>query len=792
MGAPYATRIEAYDPQQKAIVFQGPWNADSQQIHSNNRYSLEDLPRFLDEPGEFWFEKRGNGGRLYVRLPGDIDPSSVVIEAARHNNLIDATRADHLRISGLTFRFNNIFWELTYQGWQHPDAHCAAIRLLGAGTGIIIDHCRFEHVTQALRLEAGEQGRLDEIAVLDNNVAYTDHGGIEIRKHGPRSLGDVLVLRNRLAEIGFRPLRVNGHMALTVAFPETAEIAGNIVERCGGAGLFLFGGKGDGSSEDVPFSRMLVHHNKVVDPLLIANDWGGIETWQGGPFYVYNNVSGNPGGLMHWTFNNKKDGTPRFGHAYYLDGAFKNYHFNNIAWGKNNELGSKYANCAAFQEIISYQNTFFNNTVYKFVAASRRQAPQAGRDKFLGNIFEDVSQLVFRHSDKEGQDPNARDAGEQVAQFAYETDAYGRNVFRDITGKFGVFEAEGGDYPDLASFAAALARHNALDSGVGIMTSNALLRNAAAHDFRLHPASAAIDYGVKVFVPWSLYAVVGEWNFTRNNADPSNVIDEHWYMTSYYTGRDNYYTRPTYPLTAIRVSADDYVDGPLEDWTRGALKLDGKGQYLVLSQAELAKPFVPEARGRRDDRRRSGGDAAPPIEGAALKNPQVHLTSFLLEAYLKTKPWQSRGTIIAKMGSTAGYALELNEKGGATLTIRSGEPVSTLVDTTVLNDGGWHHVIAEVDRPGKRLTMYVDGKQTSTIESRLPLGSSLANEADLIAGKDLACTFEFLRIALGTLVDARTTIDELYTWQFNGPQFRDFCSRVPLGRRDAGALECVD
>ena len=50
------------------------------------------------------------------------------------------------------------------------------------------------------------------------------------------------------------------------------------------------------------------------------------------------------------------------------------------------------------------------------------------------------------------------------------------------------------------------------------------------------------------------------------------------------------------------------------------------------------------------------------------------------------------------------------------------------------------------------------------------------------------CTAE--DIALGTLADARTSIEELHEWQFNGPFLRDFAGRKPAdGKRDAGALE---
>ncbi len=44
-------------------------------------------------------------------------------------------------------------------------------------------------------------------------------------------------------------------------------------------------------------------------------------------------------------------------------------------------------------------------------------------------------------------------------------------------------------------------------------------------------------------------------------------------------------------------------------------------------------------------------------------------------------------------------------------------------------------------------------------------------------------------MSLGTLADARTSIEELYAWEFNGPFLRDFAGRAPEGKRDAGALE---
>ncbi|MEI6168928.1 MAG: LamG-like jellyroll fold domain-containing protein [bacterium] len=773
MGAPYATRVEAFDPVKKAIAFQGPWLGDSGDgLKTGHRYWLEDKPHYLDQPGEFWFDKQGTGGRLYVRLPGDADPRTVTIEAARHRTLIDGTEMSHITISGLAFRFGNLLWDLGARPFA-GDVDTAGFRMVGSGSDIVIRNCTFEYMAKGIRIKVrGAKDRIDNVTILDNAIAHTDHGGLEVadgtgwgQKSKPGSLGNLSILRNHLEDIGFRPLRPNGQMALAVEYPEVAEIAGNVVERCGGSGLFIFGGKASEAGYEVPLSRILIHHNKVVDSLMMANDWGGIETWQGGPFYVFDNVSRNPVGMMNW-------GGRTFGHAYYLDGAFKNYHFNNIAWGKNNALAGDpkaTANTSAFQEIISYQNTFFHNTAFRFQQGSRRQAPQAGRNKYLANVFENISQMVFRHSDKEGVDPNTRDAGQKVEAFDYSTMAYANNVLFDITGKVAVFESQGGDYADVTAFSRALATNGAMSSTAGILADTPLLRDPAKLDFRPVGNSAVAGRGVRVFVPWGLYAMVGEWNFTCNEKDPALVVDEHWFMTSQFGHRDAYYKAPTFPLIGKNVGKEDYVDGPLEDWTRGALHLNGRDQYLTLKNAPV-----------KVDR----------VDPSMDFDPQIADSSFLIEAYFRTGP-EAHGVLVEKLAGS-GYSLVINEQGKADLTLRYNSDARNLVTRTRLNDGQWHHLIVEADHATGMLKAYVDGKEDAAAAGSA-LQGSLANSADLHvggtpSGRHLAVTLDFLRMARGTLADARTTIGELYAWQFAGPQFQDFCGTPRTGKGAAGAI----
>ncbi len=80
----------------------------------------------------------------------------------------------------------------------------------------------------------------------------------------------------------------------------------------------------------------------------------------------------------------------------------------------------------------------------------------------------------------------------------------------------------------------------------------------------------------------------------------------------------------------------------------------------------------------------------------------------------------------------------------------------------------------------------------------LNAGLSLSTPADLYvggspAGNCLAGTLEFVRIALGTLADAKTTIEELYAWQFNGPFLSDWNGRESIaGKRAAGAIDLAE
>jgi hypothetical protein len=448
MGNPFPARVLAVDREKGSLTFAGQWGGEpAYKIIRGCQYYLEDKPQYLDSPGEFWFDKKGNGGRLYIRLPGDQDPNTAHVEVAKRIHMIDSRGMSHVHVRGLTFRFANVYWNIIaapyWVSHESLDVQPGCVRLLGSGTDIEVSHCIFEHVHKGVRLKAMDrQDAIDQVVVQDNVFFDSDSGGVELADsttYGDVAppmgrLYDVRVLRNKFEHIGLRPDLFSQGTALEVEYAETAEVAGNFFERISAQGIDVHGAKASGAATDRPFTRLLIHHNKAVDTLINVDDFGGIETWQGGPAYVYDNISGNPGGYRGWDHELNPNSENRFGHAYYLDGAFKNYYFNNIAWGKSKGPSGKLANTAAFQEIISYQNTFFNNTVFNFVTGSRRQEPQAGRVKFLGNIWQSIGLRVFRDADpaRTAQAGNEAHAKRARHEYAIDTDAYARNVFYDL------------------------------------------------------------------------------------------------------------------------------------------------------------------------------------------------------------------------------------------------------------------------------------------------------------------------------------------------------------------------
>ncbi len=769
---PLPAAAASYDPAQGSlrILIDHP----RRHPNANAPFFLENLPRFLDQPKEWWFDAKES--RLWLRLADGDDPNTSVIEAAQHQVIIDLRDVSRLVISGLTLTGGNCPDLTKAPGggdWERvmPIRQMAAVRLTGACRNVTLANLAIVHSAGAgiVNLVTSHDQALEHIDIRDSRFADLDNGGIDLNRRstaikGPSGLlTDLRLWRNHFSDMGLRCSQPQAGQAINLQGVWVADIAGNLVERSAAQGINVVGGGGE-----APLVRIQIRHNQVVDTLLYKTDFGGIEFWGSGPCYVYGNISANPVGFVaHRNIYHKNE-------AFYFDHGLKGYLFNNLGWSERRPDASRgVMGSTFFKEVRNRWNQAFHNTACDFRGMQAHEGAHGDQQHYLGNLFLDgVSHFSFWRLD-------------QAQEIAYANNLVAGS-YRQIYSRW-----QGDEFPTAELFDARLAtRSNHLSDAFGWVSDEPPVRDAAKRDFRPTATSAAIDRGVKVFVPWSLAATVGEWHFRRHRRDPTTVLGYDLYVQGFAGGEASRYHLPMAEeaerpddripgndLSGVGFTADDYVVGPLEDWVRGALRFDGK-RTLVMPHAGLVRDFTLMR------------EKQPVvIPGRERDTVEMQDNAFLIEAVLRVEPGHHGGTIAGKLDAMAGYALGLDDAGRLQLALRSGGQHVLSVTRVSLDDGRWHHVLAEVDRSAQVVRLYIDGAKAAA--GRTPVsGASLANGADFVVGASFTGAIDYLRVARGTLADSRTSIGELMSWQFNGPALHDFTGRAPTGGfRDIGALE---
>ncbi|HAQ21319.1 MAG TPA: hypothetical protein DCR40_19120 [Prolixibacteraceae bacterium] len=724
-------KISDYNPTTKTITV-----SDQNFGGKDCKYYVENTPYMLDVPGEYYYDK--SIGRVFIRLEGDKDPNTTTIEIASKSNLVTISGKSYIEISGLTMGFT------TYDNVRYGTTDGVPAIKLDNSSNIVIKNCKFHYLNGGILAN----GTGKNLAFTDNEMNFMDDFSILL--NGP---DEVSILRNKIFENGTRHLgRWYSSIPAIAGNLTVGEIAGNIIEHTWGNGLNFFWGKADGASTTVPFVRGLVHHNKVSHSLQGVNDYGGIESWQGGPVFTYNNISEDAQG-WHYNWGTQ---VVSLGYPFYFDGAFKQYAFNNIVkgtgWNKNAD---------AYFQTYGYYNMFVHNVAYNtasLTGSGDNGGGPDGQNYYLANVS-DSTQYQINHTT-------------DVAGIPFES--IGNNFFSASIFQ-GTFVTNSPNAKFKFTFNQFVDKLNSFtpDLGqVGFEASRRVFARSKSGDFRPTASSELIDKGVKFFVPFPLSSVVGEWNFCKHKADSSLIKGENFYFTSELVKREEYNSFPKNHLKAFGLAAGSFVKGTLEDFTEGALIFDGQQTYCSLKNDVTSKTIG--------------------------NNVDMTTNSFVLEAYFKTVAGHTDGVLISKSGTTGyGYQLDVNTSGNARFSIlNNGNVAFSQSGSSMINDGNWHHVLVEVIRATSSVKINDDGLLTNgNITGTMPLsGISLTNTADFLIGKNangnfFAGTLDFVRISKGTLADAKTTIEELYKWEFNGPFLRDMTGNLPIGKRDAGALE---
>ncbi|MDA3961504.1 MAG: hypothetical protein PF961_11990 [Planctomycetota bacterium] len=736
-------------------------------------FYLENMPGFLDQAGEWWFDRDEH--KLYVWLPGDGDPRQSTVELAHHRVIIDIPSQRHIEIAGLTLTGGNSIdlnkasrFRQPEPVWEQFDGYTqmAAIRLHNASSDIVMRHLAIEHTagTGISNLITDEGVAQSEISLRDSSLQHIDNDGLRMRNRSAPSnrpngrIEGVTVYRNRMHDIGMRSSVDQGGRGIDINGLTLGDIAGNVISRTGGQGINIVGGR---RGEHVPLIRIQIRENQVKDTLFQKSDFGGIEFWGHGPTYVYNNISINPIGIVaHRGAYHKNE-------CYYFDHGFKGYLFNNFGWSEARDdahrgvVGDHF-----FKEVRNRWNMAFHNTAYNMRAFQSHEGRHGDQQYYLGNLAINMRGkfLSFWRLDEA------------------ESIGYGNNVFAGEYNK--IYDRWHGDafatIDETRAHIEGLGNH--VTQQVGWVTDDQPVVDAESHDFRLADSSAAIDRGVQVFVPWGLYGNVGEWHFRHQPKDPNTVLSDALYSQAYHGGNGDLMLGTELTSTALEgdgFNAEDYRPGILENWNRGALQFDGS-KSMRIPHARLAADVVVQVK-----------DKDPKVTPASERHT-VSMTdnNFLIEAVFRAE--QGGGEIVAKLAEGAGYALGVETSGQVRLILRANGSELSLRTRAQVLDGRWHHVVAEVDRAAAQVQLYLDGARVDPVSTgAMPAaGQSLLNEADFVVGAGWHGALDFLRLSRGTLADAQTSFEELMSWQFNGPHLHDFLGRAASGEaRDVGALE---
>lgn len=766
---PFPVGVRGYNPEQGSlrVALTHPDRFPQPQ----SPFFLENLPRFLDQAGEWTYVAAER--RIFARLPDDLPADGLTVEVARHQVILDLVDQQHVEIAGLHFTGGNAM-DLNHapRGSQSGDIYrrpgnfsvMAAIRLSGDVRNVTLRHLVIrDHAGSGIvnAINRTEDATAD-IVISDSELLDIDNDGIHFARsvgpvhHANGSVDDIRIVRNRIENIGLRCSVEQGGRGINLQGLEVGEIAGNVVHRCAAMGINVVGNRG-------PLIRIQIHGNQVSEGLLHKNDFGNIEFWGNGPAYVYNNVSIDPVGYF------ANYGSYHKAEAFYFDHGVKAFLFNNIGWSRewpearHGVLGHTF-----FKEVRNRWNQAFHNTAYSFRIMQNMEGKNGQQQHYLANLF------IQRHASTAFFSHWGLDEAAGIG--------YARNL---LTGPHSsVFGRERGDaFRDVTRFQehlTGLGNHVTTDQAAWVSADMPVI-DPDARDFRLRDDSPAIDRGVRVFVPWGLYGTVGEWFFRLQPGDPGTVLAYDLYGQAMYAGAAVPENIPFNDLIGPDFTAADYGPGVLEDWNHGALRFDGR-RVLRLPQERLITDIVQE-------RRKQDPLVTPGRERATVR---VGTGNFLIETVLRVEPDATEGTIAGKIDAHAGYALMVDAQGQIALRLRGDDGTDTVHTGAAVADGRWHHVLTEVDRTAGQVRIYLNGADQELFSSgELPAAEvSLDTEADFVVGDGFRGQLDYLRVCRGTLADARTDIAELMRWQFNGPHLHDFTGRPATGdHRDIGALE---
>ncbi len=368
-----------------------------------SKYYVENKPRLLDTPGEWWYDSAIK--RLYLWPPTPANPATLDIEISRRDHGFNLRNRSYTILDGLTIEFLNGS-AVHLANWETHKAYGDIVRnatLRYANWGIYLE--------QSVRATAPPGNIIDGFTLEDSEIAYMDTYAIRLIDWWENNAAadsftrsgilNTVIRNNEMHHLGFRTDGDNA-VGASFIFANKLRFEGNHVHHVAHNGVqfsesVIQSSKTYGFAPDeIKTGEILVKDNIFEKACQLTTDCGAIKFWGDPPdHHVFRDVliTGNIfRNTFGWTYVSEKrgrwtDGTVRGmgGFGLYVDHASGIHAYRNVAY--NNAYTGYMVHGVWRDGPIVYANNIAANSLYGFSVGWTYDTHGSVDTRLLNNIL---------------------------------------------------------------------------------------------------------------------------------------------------------------------------------------------------------------------------------------------------------------------------------------------------------------------------------------------------------------------------------------------------------------------
>lgn len=398
----YRRTITAHDTSAGRITISPAAQAESNfRLGWGTKYYVENSPKLLDRPGEWWYDKTTK--RLYLWPPVAGNPAAQPLEISRRDVGFDFNNRSYITLDGLTVElFNQNAVQIANSSSQSSrDIQIRNSILRYANRGVLIDQgaeSGTSGVTSGFTLEYSEVSYMDTRAL---HMYYWWGNGNAASAFTRAGVTNTTIRYNELHHLSFRPDSDNAVGSL-ILYADHFYLVGNHIHDVAHNG-FQFSYSLIQSDKEYGFAPseiktgdILIQGNLFEQACQLTADCGALKLWGNPPDnHVYRNVliTGNVfRNTFGWSSISEKRGLWSLGtiqgmggFGLYTDMASGFHVYRNIAYN-NAHVGFMLSGVWDNGDLI-YYNNIAANSVYGFYFTRSNLVNSTGARRFYNNII---------------------------------------------------------------------------------------------------------------------------------------------------------------------------------------------------------------------------------------------------------------------------------------------------------------------------------------------------------------------------------------------------------------------